>query len=383
MIEYYLYFFLLWFFAFIEYLTKRNIFLISISVFFIFLALRVDTGYDWPYYKNVFYAIDSSHTFTDLLSIAEKYTQEIGFVFFMSLLKTFSTDFQIVIFTVSVIETYALYRFLQTTSKSPSLVLAIIGTWLLFTLYFSVLRQGVAVSFFFLFIIYMNQHFYKRAILMALLSISVQISSGLYYILYIFSNIKIKKKFLILIFTISLFLGYFSHNISILLFSFIQNLGIPVLSGKMSWYIQGRITHVSTFDRTFVYFYSITMFTFLYLTWNTYKSKLMIRLSFFALIYIFVQLIFVDYPLIRNRLQYVSFIIQFILLINYFYNKKIISRFLLMTTIFIIVLSYYTLIITRSSALVFKPYQDYIRYGLFDNISTGDERQTKMLDMRR
>jgi hypothetical protein len=319
----------------------------------------------------------------NLTSIAETYKQEIGFVFLLSLLKNLSSDFQIVIFTVSAIETYALYKFLQTTTKSPSSVLAVVGSWLLFTLYFSVLRQGLAVSFFLLFIIYMHKQFYKRAILMAFLSINMQISSGIYYILYLFSAIKIKKDFLMLFFTISLFLGYFSHNISIYLFSFIQSLGIPVLSGKMTWYMQGRITNVSIFDRTFVYFYSITMFTFLYMTWDTYKSKLMVRLSFFALIYIFIQLIFVDYPLIRNRLQYVSFTIQFILIINYFYNKIIILKFLLMTIILAIVLSYYTLMLTKAYSVVFTPYQDYIRYGLFDGLSTGEKRQDQMFEMKK
>ena len=382
MIEYYIYFVFLWLFAFLEYLTKKNIFLISILFFFIFLALRVDTGYDWPVYKNVFYAIDSLDNSINLTSIATIYNQELGFVYFLSLLKNISNDFQIVIFIVSIIETYSLYIFLQTTSKSPSIVLAVVGTWLLFTLYFSVLRQGLAVSFFFLFMIYMHKQFYIRAIIMFLLSISMQVSSGMYYILYLFSSLKIKKEYLLLFFVLSLFLGYFSHTISIFFFSVIQSLGIPVLSGKMSWYMQERITHVSTFDRIFVYFYSTTMFIFLYQTWDSYKSKLMIRLSFFALIYIFIQLIFVDYPLIRNRLQYVSFIIQFILLFNYFYYKELHIRFMIMVTILTLVLSYYTLILTRGSAAVYLPYQDYIRYGLFDNISSGSQRQDKMFEIK-
>jgi len=382
MIEYYIYFFLLWAFSLIEYLTKKNMFIISIIVFFLFLALRVDTGYDWPVYKDVFFTIDPINTFTNLGNISDMYKQEIGFVFFLSLLKNFSHDFQIVIFVVSLLETYAIYYFLKLTSKSPSLVLFVVGTWLLFTLYFSVLRQGLAVSFFFLFIVFMHKQFYKRAIIMIFLSLNMQISSGIYYILYLFSGIKIKKDFLIPFFAISLFLGYFSHSISIYLFSFIQSLGIPVLSGKMTWYMEGRITNVSTFDRAFVYFYSITMFTFLYMTWDTYKSKLMVRLSFFALIYIFVQLIFVEYPLIRNRLQYVSFIIQFILLFNYFHNKRIEFKIILTAGIWMLVISYYTLMLNKAYSVVFVPYQNYISYRVLDYRSTGSNRQNQMFQFK-
>jgi len=379
MIVYYLYFSALWFLAFLEFFTgKKNIYLFSLFIFFIFLALRLDTGYDWPVYKEVFRHVPELSSYTDAAKISTEFGKEIGFVYFLSILKTISNDFQIIIIVTSIIETYAIYRFLILTSRSPSLVLAIVGTWLLFTLYFSVLRQGLAVSFFLLFFTYRHQQHYFKSFLMLLLSLSVQVSSLSYYFLYWMSALKMQKNTILYIFILSFIVAFFSKQVSYALFFIIQNSGIPILSQKASWYMQSIQTGANIFDVIFVYLYSIIMFSFLFITWDTYKSILWIRISFFAVIFIFIQLIFIDYPLIRNRIQYVTFMLQFILLTNYFYNKQVYSKSVIFILLLVTVLAYYYLMLNRTYSIVFVPYQNVITHKIFEYINTGKDRQETM-----
>lgn len=379
MIEYYFYFFLLWTLAFLEFfIREKRIFLLSIVVFFFFLALRVDTGYDWPVYQRVFESISSFSNFTEIRNISSSFSQEVGFVFLLAILKSISSEFQIVIITISIIETFALYKFLELTSKSPSMVLAIVGTWLLFTLYFSVLRQGLAVAFFFLFFIYMHHKFYIRSILMMIFSLSVQMSSLAYFLLYWLGSFKIKRSLILFMFICSLIGGYFSKQITLTLFYLIHNSGLPIIAEKAIWYMEGRETVVNIYDKIFVYTYSTVMFYFLYSTWNSYKNTIWIRISFIAVLFIFIQLLFIDYPLIRNRIQYIAFSMQFVLIINYFYNETIYIKFIIATILFVTVFTYFTMMLNRSYSIVFVPYQDYIRYKLFDFKSTGEERQEEM-----
>ena len=379
MTVYYLYFFALWALAFLEFFTnKKNIYLFSLFIFFIFLALRLDTGYDWPVYKEVFNHIPELSSYSDAIKTSSEFGKEIGFVYFLSILKTITNDFQIIIIVVSIIESYAIYKFLILTSKSPSAVLAVVGTWLLFTLYFSVLRQGLAVSFFLLFFTYMHHQYYWRSFLMLLLSLSVQVSSLSYYFLYWLSAIKLKKKTILYIFLLSIIIAFFSKHVSYALFFILQNSGIPILAQKAAWYIQGIQAGANIFDIIFVYLYSISMFFFLYMTWDIYKSKLWIRISFFAVVFIFIQLIFIDYPLIRNRVQYVSFMMQFILLVNYFYNRQVYLKAIAFILLLITVFAYYYLMLNRTYGVVFIPYQDIISHKIFDYENTGDDRQEIM-----
>ncbi len=381
MIEYYLYFFLLWFFAFLEFFTeRRNAYWFSLTIFSLFLILRFDTGYDWPEYKRIFDSISEGVNYVEIMYISIDAGKEFGFVYFLSVLKLISKDFQIVILVVSIIEIYALHKFLKLTSNYPAMVLAIVGTWLLFTLYFSVLRQGLAVSFFLLFWIFMQKKNYLRAILMILFSLSMQISSIAYYVLYYFSAFKPKKNLLLFIFITTFILGNFSQQITYTLFTILQNAGIPIISEKATWYMQGIQTGANLYDKFYVYIYSIVMFCFLYITWDSYKTLLWIRISFFAMVFILIQLLFIDYPLIRNRIQYVAFMMQFILFINYFYNKQVFIKFIIFTVLLITVLAYYSLMLNRTTNIVFRPYQDYIRYNLFDFENTGLNRQEQMYE---
>jgi EpsG family len=379
-IPYYIYFFLLWLPAVYEFAFRRtDFYFFSLIVFYFFLALRYETGYDWPAYKGLFEYVPGLLGWGDILKVSTLFSMEPFFIFFVSILRGVTEEFQILIITVSLIEVYGLNRFLALFNLKSSFAVAVIGTWLIFTLYFSVIRQGLAVSFFLLF--YVNKaccNKYKST-LFFLLSLGFHLSSILYYVIFFMSRTHLKRKTFTLLFIGSLILSFFSEKISYYLFDMISSMNIPIVSEKSDWYAHGRDFKVNAFDVFYVYSYGIIMGLFLYKVWHLFENTLYRPLLFFSAALIFVQFLFLDYPVMRNRIQYVSFLMQFILIIRFFSAKKIQTRMPVFACIFVVFFTYYSLFLTKSSSLPFVPYQDFISYRVLDSKSDGIDRVTQAI----
>lgn len=375
MIPYYIYFFLLWLPALYEFVfRKKGFYFFSLVVFYFFIALRYETGYDWPAYKEVFEYVPGLITWRDIIQVSSLFAMEPLFIFFVVLLKSITEEFQILIITVSLIEVYGLHRFLSLFNLKSSFAVAVIGTWLLFTLYFSVIRQGLAVSFFLLFYVNNARGNQKMSALFFLVSLGLHLSSILYYVIFLMSRIHVKRQTFVLLFFGSLVLSFFSEKISYYLFDMISSMNIPIVSEKSDWYAHGRDFKVNVFDVFYVYSYGIIMGVFLYNVWHIFEQKLFRRLLFFSAILIFVQFLFLDYPVMRNRIQYVAFLMQFILIIKFFSVKTIQTRMPVFACIFIVFFGYYSLFLTKSSSLPFVPYQDFVSYRVLGSESDGIER---------
>lgn len=375
MTPYYIYFFLLWLPALCEFIFRRSGFYwFSIIVLFLFISLRYETGYDWPAYKELFEYIPGFLRWEEIAQVSALFSMEPLFIFFVSILKCVTQEFQVLIIIVALIEVYGLHRFLALYNSKSSFIIAIIGTWLLFTLYFSVLRQGLVVSLFLLFYVNYVYGYRKKAFLFLLISLGVHLSSILYYAMFFMSGIRIQRSIFAFLFVGSLSMSFFSKNISYYLFDMVSGLNIPIVSEKSDWYAHERDFKVNAFDVFYVYSYGIIMGGFLYKVWHIFEKTFFRRLLFFSAALIFVQFLFLDYPVMRNRVQYIAFLMQFILIIHYFSVKIIHIRVPVFACIFVAFFSYYLLFLNKSSSLPFVPYQDFINYGVLGKESDGLER---------
>jgi hypothetical protein len=384
MTAYYIYFSLLWCCGLFDFVfKKKQIYYFSVAVFLFFISLRYETGYDWPVYKKVFDNIRGMVTWTELTEACKTYSMEPLFLLMVSLLKSITDDFQILIIFVYIIEVYALHKFLKIFYCGRALTIAVIGTWLLFSLYFSVLRQGLAVSFFLLFYV---SNFYRnnlKAFLFFLFSITTQFSSIIYYLLFFCTKYHFTKKSFLTLAIFSFVFSFFSAPISNLIFEAISRLNIPVLSAKTEWYAHGRIVHTNTFDLVYVYIYGGVFSYFLYKVWPIYNNTLYHPLLIFSSVFIFIQFFFIDYPLLRNRIQYVAFLMQFLIFIDYFYKKTFTERLIVFSSLMIVFFGYFSLFLIKESSLPLIPYQDYIRYGMLNKQSDGLERNVIALEKAR
>lgn len=386
MLDYYIFFIVLWLGAFIQFalrISSATLFRLLITFFFLFLSLRLDTGYDWPVYKQLYSEVGSIHTLSELLSFSLNEGKEPLFILLLFILNILSSNFQFAIFTISLIEALTLYAFLKRFSFSPAISLAIIGTWLVFTLYFSVLRQGLAVSFFLLSLTYWADNKKNKFYFYTAISISFQLSASLYYLLFYLSKIDLKnKRALLYLFSLCFIFSFYSSHISETALMLLKASELPIISSKAQYYLD-RETTANKYDIFFVYAYSLSMFIFLYSIHNIHRCGIWHRFYFISFVFILFQLVFVDYPLLRNRLQYVAFPLQFMLITNHFYFKSSIFRFAVFSALLTTFLTYYALFLNRATSIVFIPYQNVVEYYLFDLQSDGDDRQSIMRNLIR
>lgn len=115
---------------------------IFFSIFIIMLMLRGKTcGVDLPHYEYYFNG-DANSSFRDILS---RNNLEIGFHIFNKLVSCISTNFQLYIAIVAIICVVPLWILYAKNSDLPYLSIAVFVTVAPFSLYFSGLRQALAI----------------------------------------------------------------------------------------------------------------------------------------------------------------------------------------------------------------------------------------------
>lgn len=122
------------------------------SFFFIWLILlflrHEYVGCDLYDYKNILFVRAYSSSWTDILKDTFNFKTDVGFAFLSKLLRFFTTDFRwmiILVAILSVIPIWWLYR--KEMTKYPFLTISIFLIIGLFPMYFSGLRQVLAMAF--------------------------------------------------------------------------------------------------------------------------------------------------------------------------------------------------------------------------------------------
>lgn len=116
---------------------------------FIFVGLRFETAFDWPFYKDAFGALQGDFSLDLARWFAELVEIEFGFVVLLALTGQLFADyeyFQAIVTVTFLVSVLSLCRAFGV--KNVALVIALAATFLLLTLMMSTVRQCLAVSVF-------------------------------------------------------------------------------------------------------------------------------------------------------------------------------------------------------------------------------------------
>jgi len=367
--------------AFLGYvLNVRSTIFFSALAFFIFVAFRFETGYDWPVYKEIFATIGPlcERTADGAKYYSELFHQEPTFVAFLSFLRCFGADYQLVVIFVAFFQVVVFSIFLRKVSYSASAVFAISAVWLIFSLYFSVVRQGIAVGVFMLFMLAFFARAYIRAALLLLVALLFQYSSLMYLIAWWLARFLPGSRYLYILFSLALVISLLGISVWKPILELSMLVPNDLIASKAEYYRFEREVRVSGFDVVFVYVSALSLGLFSIWRYSDIDNDILKKICGMAIILTFVNILFVDFPLIRNRMMYLIFPFYFIVLFDYFKTRRQSERAFVLAVVMISSLSYYTLFLTKPTSLVLVPYQSYIYHKLTGEPGTGHERQEIM-----
>ena len=125
---------------------STNLFLF---VIFIFIGLRLDTGFDWPVYKLIYADFVREFSLQKLALYSLVYNQEPGFLFLLGLASKYLFSYEVFQAIITILMLWSTVLLTRTLGvKRVAFVMAVILTYLLWSVGFSTLRQSMAISFF-------------------------------------------------------------------------------------------------------------------------------------------------------------------------------------------------------------------------------------------
>ena len=349
--------------------VRRLIYLLGF-VAIVFLSLRFETGYDWPAYQQLFNLTPSifEADINDIFEVASIELKEPFFVFFISFLKGLGGGFQFLLVVCAFFQIIVFIKYLSRLKESSATIFALSFSWLLFTLYMSTLRQGLAVSFFLLFMIFMEQRKKMTAISMLVIGICFQYSSVVYILMYMAANyIRWSKKLAVVCFSL-IILALFGVDSYVAILKVISMAGFEMINSKIEWYINGYSIPVNKFELVYNLFFSSSVLLILYFSRPTNGDTVLVRKMYgMSILFCILCLLFYNFPLLRNRVQYLVLPFCYFFVVRYFVVQKFSYRFCFFIFLFLINALYFFLFLEKTSSTPFLPYQNYINY-----IFTGD-----------
>lgn len=250
---------------------KRRIsnFLVS-GLFVLFVSIATGTNYnsvaDYASYVDIYNTTPVIFNFSD---VSRQYG-EIGFLFIISIFKSFGAPFVLFALFCSFLSIYIKSYFIFKFVKRSVYVLALYLCLYLILVEFIVIRWSVAASFVLLGYYYKYKSNTKLSILSFAFSLCFHYFSLLFILLSFFIPIKWSWSRYVLLISLSLLFGIFANNIIL----FAANL-YPVGSlGRLAYYISNPDTKIGLFS-----FLKITMYLILIFFYAYKKSKCKVDFS--------------------------------------------------------------------------------------------------------
>lgn len=378
MASYVVVFTLVWMAAFFEFANiKRSRFFLyaSFGYVFFFVSLRFETGYDWVTYKNIFESVEafSFSADVDYSLIATELEKEYGYIILNAVLKAFINDFQFLVFFVSSVYFISVVLLFNKISGRPAFVFAVSFCFLVFSVYFSVIRQSISIALFNYFLIAYLYRRFLTSFLLALLSISMQYSAAIYFVVFYFSDRLPRKSLLYLMMLVAFVLSFWVGHLFTFIAELQSNAALGWVEKKITWYFVERQMEVRLADKVFMYALVVVFFPVLvggyYNTVGFWK-----KLCGMGVLLSFTEVLFIDYTVFRYRLFYALFPIQIVMATKLAYKNKDAFNKMVFAGAFVLSVGYSSLFLMKENALPFIPYQFWPTYYLYDLAGTGLER---------
>lgn len=354
---------------------------LSIIIIFLFIGFRYETGFDWPFYKNMHLNLSLDYYLNDWMYNYNLYGVESGYLFLVGNIAPFVSFeyFQAFVAAVFIYSTLMLAR--AVGHNNPPLALAVCLTYLLLTLLFSTIRQCLAISLFNIGLaIYIQNYFSPKikiwlVVVIFALATSFQNSTFIYCVIFVYCNINLSqtaKRFLVLILV--------SLMVPVLLYpETVNGLIESRAAAKIQYYSE---VNSSLFNSVNAYYLVLLSFIFFGLLYSYPKDQIsrsdsLEKLISFARILVVVNIISIPSAIVRDRISYELFIVASILFTHQLARLKLIySSGLIALGVFWS--SFATLY--QYTEIVFVPYQNYIIYYLLDIPSDGSRRQAQFFE---
>lgn len=382
----------MWLVAFGSFVLNHNdklFFVIMYVMLFLVTALRFHTGYDWNDYEFVFNELLGMrrHSFQEMAEASIFYGKELSFLYLNYVVAMLGGGYIVVQVVSSSVLFYGVYKYLMLFQRQAPLILAVCFSFLVFTLYFSTVRQGLAVGFFFLFWAHKEKGDSKLAWLYMVFAIISQYSAVMYMAIYYLSRLTFvyRAKWVLLSSSLVLLL----LNLAGLdMFSLVVGPALSALPGvsleKLDWYLNERGAGASLAALIFVISFSLMVGVILVLMGRREKlSERGVIIYNYTNIFVFFQIFFLNYSIFRNRLLYVAMFFSLTMLVYVAQNYSFRARFVVWLSLFLYSGLYYFAFLNSASGLPFVPYQDSVVSRVLMVKDTGLDRLEQYLYMSK
>ncbi|WPN99854.1 EpsG family protein [Pseudomonas sp. MUP55] len=379
MFDYNLVYLAVWGLAFISILVRNlkvdYLYVMQISILTLFLALKFETGYDWPVYEAHFFNVSAGESFN--------LNFEIGYELLVHMFSAMGFKFHQFIAIVSILEVILVAAAVRFFFPNYRLwVMAIIFAIPDFYLipYFSLVRQGLAASLFFYGVRYYAEN--KRFLSWLIFGLAVSLHYSVVGALILFSlafKIKLSKNVFLTLFALSVF--FYLSSIDVVR-SFVEQI-VVYLDPKYMIYLDRDVYNASMLYRGVYACVSAIIFALIYMSWRrqdfeSSDPKLSPSIHRLAMFGILIPLVVYGFPTFSTRYQFFFCIftvgISFTSLARF--NAR--DRFaVLMVTCFLAYIPFYRFL-SNPLSIVYIPYQSQIFFDKSN--STGQQRTDDLLN---
>lgn len=357
---------------------KINVLLIFFGVF-LFVGLRMETGFDWPIYKDAFNYFQGGFSWSKIAVFQLQQSQETGFLLILGLLGQVMPNYEVAQALFALFFLYSFYK-LSTTMPGarPALALAVFFSFFLLSIGFSTVRQALAISFFNMALYQLFRQKRSRTIYLYLAAaIAVHVSAIIYVLVFLLARILTRTVGKI---------GLPLH----LTGSFCLLMGLPSAFLLATALLPGILERVA-------YYQNLTMFSNLSLFSLAFSVILLLMGSLVAftrngssspqeantvfrnLIVLFSAISFASlfFATLRDRLAY-----ELILLFSIYISTQLTARNVIAIVVVVLFGLYYQLsILGPPRDLAFIPYQNSLILLLTATESTGAQRSSQYMEI--
>jgi len=360
--------------------ARRNQSVLAIYlVAFFFIGLRMETGFDWLVYKDVFDRFADGFSWEKIALIQLQYSQETGFLFLVGLLAQLIPNYEVIqaIFTL-----FFLYSFFKLASEipgsRPALALAVFLSFFLLSVGLSTVRQALAMSLFNMGLYYF---FRGRSPLYIysffIFATFIHVSAAAYIIIFIAARMYKKLIGRIGIFSHVALSGALFFALPLVFFTTLAM--FPNFSSRAAYY-EG-ITLTNNINLFSIAFAAVMLLTGFVATQKRQTSsealEKFIILGNMTAIFSSVTFASIFFLTLRDRLAY-ELIVLFSIYVSTHLSLK---NFLSMGVVTIFGLFYQFAILRPPRDLAFVPYQNSLILFISGSESTGVQRSSQYMEI--
>jgi hypothetical protein len=344
---------------------------------FVFVGLRLDTGFDWPVYKQMYNQFLTGFSLNKVFEISLFYWQEPGFVLLLGLTTALTGSYVVLQAIVTLLFLWSTVRLSRELGiRKVALVIGVAMAFLMWSVGFSTLRQSIAISLFNFGLVYCLRGRHGLGWSLFASSLLFQLSAVMYIAAYFIARAMYR---------ISLrpsFLRYpLIAVITMLTFSTVAGIASiisPFAAAKLEVYLEtGSIFRLGQIELMFLIFTTLTAAlassAMTIHSRMTYQTR---QIQYFIIVLAGIGAGVSFVAVMRDRISYELFLVASIYLISGVTQFR--HQFLAALTVFAL-LNTSLFVFRYPTRLAFIPYQNVVTHTVFGWENTGPTRSDMFL----